>query len=117
MSLGGGAVDRSVTEHVRMTPDHLVANRTDDVGKGEISGFAAHLGVEHDLEQQVAELVDQPRHVAAVDGVQDLVSLFDRMRCDRRKTLLEIPRATALGVAQAGHDVDEAIDLTHEYIA
>ena len=113
MSLGGGAVDRRVTEHMRMAPEHLVANRADDVGKGEISGFAAHLGVEHDLEQQVAKFVDQPRHVAAIDGVQDFVSLFDRVRCDRRETLLEIPRATAFGVAQTRHDGDEAIDLTH----
>ena len=96
-----------------MTPEHLVANRADDVGKGEVSGFAAHLGVEHDLEQQVAKLVDQLRHVAAIDGVQDFVSLLDRMRCDRRKALLEIPRASAFGIAQTRHDGDEAIDLTH----
>ena len=57
--------------------------------------------MEHDLEQQVAEFVAQPRRLAALDRVGDLVGLLDRVRRDAGEILREVPRAAALRVAQA----------------
>jgi hypothetical protein len=48
---------------------------------------------EVDLEEQVAELVEQLRVVGRERGVGDLVGLLDRVRDDRLRGLLAIPRA------------------------
>ncbi len=53
--------ERRIREHVRMARDHLVADRRDDVAEVEIRRFLGHLRMEHDLQQQVAELVAQVR--------------------------------------------------------
>jgi hypothetical protein len=50
---------------------------------------------EIDLEEQVAELVEQLRVVGCERGVGDLVRLLDRVRDDRLCRLLAIPRALA----------------------
>ena len=48
---------------------------------------------EIDLEEQVAELVEQLRVVGRKCGVGDLVRLLDGVRDDRLRRLLAIPRA------------------------
>ena len=48
---------------------------------------------EVDLEQDVAELVEQLGVVAALRGVGQLVGLLDRVRDDRALVLLAVPRA------------------------
>src|SRR5439155_2327234 len=50
---------------------------------------------EVDLEEQVAELVEQLRVVAGERGIRDLVRLLDRVRDDGRRRLLPIPGAVA----------------------
>ena len=50
---------------------------------------------EVDLEQHVAELVEQLRVVARVGGVGELVGLLDRVRHDRALVLLAVPGALA----------------------
>ena len=50
---------------------------------------------EEDLEEQVAELVDELLLAAGERGVGDLVGLLDRVRDDRRGRLLAIPGAVA----------------------
>ena len=50
---------------------------------------------EVDLEEQVAELVEELLVVAGERGVRDLVRLLDRVRDDRRRGLLAIPGALA----------------------
>ncbi len=64
--------------------------------------------MEDDLEQQVAELLAQVGMVAAVDGVGDLIRLFDRVGRDAGEILGQIPVAAALRIAQGAHDRDEA---------
>ena len=68
-----------------------------DVGEGESAGLLGHAGVVDDLEQQVAELVPERRHVARGDGVGDLVGLLDRVGGDRVEVLLEVPGTAAAG--------------------
>ena len=52
-------------------------------------------GEEVDLEEQVAELVEQLLGIARAGGVGDLVGLLDRVRHDRARRLLAIPGAVA----------------------
>src|SRR5262249_12337504 len=65
------------------------------------------LGVEHDLQEHVAQLVAYALDVAAVDRVEDLVGLLDQIGPQTLWRLLAVPRATARGT-QACHDVDQA---------
>src|SRR5206468_1068572 len=50
---------------------------------------------EVDLEEEVAQLVAQLLVVAALGGVRDLVGLLDRVRDDRPRSLLAVPRTIA----------------------
>jgi hypothetical protein len=50
---------------------------------------------EVDLEEQVAELVEQLLRAAARGRVRDLVRLLDGVRDDRARGLLPVPRAVA----------------------
>ncbi len=50
---------------------------------------------EVDLEQDVAELVEQLRVIAPLRGVRELVGLLDGVRDDRALVLLAIPGAFA----------------------
>ncbi len=74
-----------------------------------MAGFLGHPGVEHDLELQIAELVDQRVHVAAMDCVGDLIGFFDRVGRDRFERLHAVPFAAGVAVAQPLHDIVEAI--------
>ena len=51
------AGDTDVAEHVRMTAHELVVDAARDVGDGERAGFGREHRLDHDLEQEVAELV------------------------------------------------------------
>ena len=91
-----------------MPADHLVGDRGGDRVEIEFLFLVGHLGVEHDLEQQVAELVLERRHVLALDRVRDLVGLFDGVGGDGGEALLEVPGAAAIGIAQLLHDGEQA---------
>ena len=67
----------------------------DHVGEGEGAGLLGHAGVVDDLEEEVAELVAERGHVAAGDGVGDLVGLLDGVGRDRGEILLDVPGAAA----------------------
>ena len=82
-----------VAEHVRMAADQLGRDALDDVAEIERAGLLGHPGVEHDLEQQVAELVLEVEKIAARDRVGDLIGFLDRVGRDGREILLEVPRA------------------------
>ena len=86
--------------------DHFVADALDHIVEGEAACFAGHLGVEDDLQQQVAEFFFQVGHVVMGDGVGDFVGFLDGVGGDGGEGLLEVPRAAAVGVAQAGHDLE-----------
>ena len=70
--------------------------RDDVVESRRAPASLGHLGMEHDLEQQVAELVLERGHVVALDRVGDLVGFLDGVRDDGAEALLEIPGAAAL---------------------
>jgi hypothetical protein len=92
-------------EHVRVAADQLLAVGIGD--RGEVTGAALleKQGQEHDLEQEVAELIDELGVVALTCRLGDLVRLLDRVRDDRALVLLAVPRAL---LAKAVGDIVEA---------
>ena len=110
LGLGRGTLDACLAEDMGMALDHLVVDGAGNIVDGEGAGFARHLGVEDDLQQQVAQLVAERRHVAMLDGVGDLIGFLDRIGRDAGEILLEIPGAAAFGIAQPRHDGDEALE-------
>ncbi len=100
-----------VAEHVRMTADQLLGDRLHHVAERERALLLGHAGVEHDLQQQVAQFVLQVVEVAAADRVGHLVGFLDGVGRDGREILLEVPRAAAAGRAQRRHDLDQPGDV------
>ena len=94
----------------------LVVDASGDIGQGEGAVFASELGVDEDLEQQVAEFffeVDIGRQqfvvrrgLNSVDGLQDFVGFLQQVRPQRAVGLFTIPRAV---LAQAMHEHFEAL--------
>ncbi len=100
-----------VAEHVRMAADQLARDALDDVAEIERAGLLGHPGMEHDLEQKVAELVLEVEKIAARDRVGDLIGFLDRVGRDGREILLEVPRAARARRAQRRHDREQALDV------
>src|SRR5439155_11978484 len=89
-------------EHVRMPADEL---GLDQPRSGREIPFAALLQEQReevDLEEEVAQLVEQLLVVTCERGVCDLVRLLDGVRDDRALRLLTVPRTlTAQALGQA----------------
>ena len=94
-----------VAEHVRVAADQLLGAVVGDRGQGSGAALLEQQGEEVDLEEDVAELVEQLRVVARVGRVGELVGLLDGVRDDRALVLLAVPRALA---AQAPGQLVEA---------
>ena len=90
------AVDRDVTEHVRVTVDHLGAHVDRDITDVEAAVLLHRDRAVHEhLEQQVAELLAQRRGVGGVDRLEHLVGFLEQVRPQAAMRLLAIPRASA----------------------
>ena len=96
-----------IAEDVRMAALQLVGDAVEHVGKREKAGFLGHPRMEHDLELEIAKLVDQRRHVVARDRVGDLIGFLDRVGRDRLEGLDAVPFATGHRIAQPRHDRDQ----------
>src|SRR5439155_26801913 len=81
-------------------PNDLRANRLLDVGEVEHAGLGGQLGVEDDLEEEVAELAGEGRARPGLERVVDLVCLLEEMATERGVRLLAVPRA-AVRLAKA----------------
>ena len=106
---GRRRIRRRAAEHVRMPALQLVADRRGDGVEIELTALARHLRMKHHLEQQIPQLVLEVRHVAAIDRIGDLVSLFDRVGRDAGEILLDVPRTARRGIAQARHDREQPL--------
>ena len=60
--------------------------RLDHTAEIERALLLRHAGVEHDLEQEVAQFLAQVGEIAAGDGVGHLVGLFERVGRDGRES-------------------------------
>ena len=74
----------------------------------ELAALGGDLGVEHDLEEQIAQLLSQV-FTAGVDRLQNFVCFFDEIRLERRRRLFAIPRAPARS-AELRHDSQEVLE-------
>jgi hypothetical protein len=74
-----------------------------------MSGFFRHAAVEHDLEQQIAQLLLEFRHVAQRNRLGHFIGFLDRVGRDRVEILGQIPRATMVLVAQSSHDAGKTV--------
>ena len=86
--------------------NELLDDARDDVVDGERALSTAELGLEDDLEEQVAELLADRRAVAGVDGVDDLAGLLEGVFPEGLEGLLPVPGA-AIGGEEALHHLDE----------
>ncbi len=86
---------RSVAEDMRMAADELVVSVPCDRLEVTAAALREQEREEERLIQQVAELVDELRVVVGHGSVRNLVGLLDRVRHDRSRRLLGIPRALA----------------------
>ena len=78
--------------------DHLPV----DVGHVEDAVLSRVFSVQHDLEQQVAELFGERRGRALLERVVDLVRLLEQELAQAQVILLAVPR-TAIGRSQPGN--------------
>src|SRR3954453_9937453 len=103
-----------VAEDVRVAPHELGADVLGDLGEVAGAALLEQQREEVDLEEDVAELVEELAVVAALGGVGELVGLLERVRHDRALVLLAVPRALA---AQAGGGVVEASGRSPDLLA
>jgi hypothetical protein len=82
-----------VAEDVRMPPNELLVHAPRDVLEVPMALLRQEQGEKVDLEEEIAELVEQLAVVAGLGGVGDLVRLLDGVRDDRTCGLLAVPRA------------------------
>ncbi len=100
---GGGGLG---AEDVRVAADQLLVDGVEGVVDGEEVLVGGHLGVEDGLEEEVAEFFGEVGPVAAVDGVEDLVGLFEGVGFDGVEGLLAVPGAAGFG-AELRHNSDQ----------
>src|SRR6185312_9731275 len=111
-ALLGDAHRAARAEHMRMTPQQLVADGSGHRLEIELPRLAGDLRVEHHLKQQIAQFVLQVQGIAALDGGGDLVGLLDGVRRAAGGGLLPIP-GTAVGGPQARHDGQQFLKPGH----
>ena len=87
---------------MRVAADQLLAHVLGDLGERPGAALLEQQRQEVDLEEHVAELVEQLGVVAAVRRVGQLVGLLERVRHDRALVLLAVPRALDAQLARQG---------------
>src|SRR5439155_3762354 len=89
---GASASGGFPAEHVRMPGNELRVDPARDVFEVPLVFFLEQEREEKDLEEEVAQLIEQLGVVALLGCVRDLVGFLDRVRHDRAGRLLAIPR-------------------------
>src|SRR4029434_4115990 len=92
----GGVGYLAAREHVRVPADHLLVEPGEEIGHGELPRLARELGVEHHLEQEIAQLLLDVVARPPVEGLQGLVRLLDEIGLERLARLLPVPGAATL---------------------
>ena len=90
-----GGLGLDVAEDVRVALHELRVHGARDRLEVARAALGQQEREEVDLEEQVAELVEQLLVGARERGVRDLVGLLDRVRHDRRRRLLAVPGTVA----------------------
>ena len=93
---------------MRVTFDQLLRNAVANIVKGKDALFVFHFGVEYDLQQQIAQLLQKQFLVLLVDGFDDFVGFLDEIFFDALVRLLCVPRTSARRT-QKLHDAQKVI--------
>ena len=90
---------------MRVAANQFFVDFADDVGDVETAFFMGDLGVEEDLEEEIAEFVGEFGVVGGIERVEDFVGFFDEIGAEGGVSLFAVPGA-AVGRAETGHDGD-----------
>src|SRR5204863_4108327 len=107
---------RPVSEDMRMALHHLRRRCLGDLGCVEPAFLSRDLGVHRNLQQEVAELLPHLGVVAAVDRLEQLISLLEEVLAQRFVRLLAVPWAAVRG-AKRVHDLEDRTDPVLEWLA
>ena len=86
-----------------MSANQFAIQVVEHICNREVAVVGRHLGIEQNLQQQIAQLFGQVRPVAPLNGVEDLVGLLQRVLANGIEGLLAVPWAAA-GCPQPRHD-------------
>ena len=78
----------------------------DDAVDVEAPLFLCQAGIEHHLEEQVAQFIFQSVEIARVNRVNDFVGLFEQQPLEGIVVLLAVPRA-AVGSSEMRHQINK----------
>ena len=93
---------------MRMPADQLAVQMVKHIGNREVSFVRRHLRIEQNLQQQIAQFFGQMRKVAALNRVENLVGLFQRVFANGVERLFAVPGASARS-PQPRHDGDRLL--------
>ena len=91
-----------------MAADELLGEGFCDIGQVKHALFGRELRVVDHLKKQVAKLSLEVDRVRTLDGVDEFIHFFQRMRHDTAPGLLLIPRTAVLRIPQTLHDLDQS---------
>ena len=93
-----------------VTLDELLANAVRHIVKIKHAALLLHKSVEHDLHEQIPQLLTHESLVILIYSLDDLVGLLYEIFLDALVGLLGIPRASA-GCAEKLHDLHKVISV------
>ena len=103
----------AVAEDVGMTTHHLLVHFPGHVVESELTGFARHLGVHGDMEEQVSQFLAEVLDIIAVDGLDKFGDFFDQTIADGAVRLFAVPRA-AVRSTESGGGRKQEVDAGHD---
>src|SRR3954454_9762036 len=106
-----------IAEHVRMPPDELLVDPAGDLLEPRAAALLEQEREKVDLEQEVAQLVGELRVVVRRGCVCDLVRLLDRVRHDRPRRLLAVPRTVTPQPLRQGLEILERAPEVGHFVA
>ncbi len=89
-----------------VAPDQLGIDAMQNFTHEEVFILSRNLGMQTDLQQQIAQFLAQVLAIFLVQGFQDLVSLLQKIGAQAQMGLFSVPGA-AIMAAQAGDDLLE----------
>jgi len=99
-------------EDVRMPGDQFLTDRIDDITHVKLAPVLRDLCLKDDLQEEVAQLLPYLGGVAFIEGLEELIGLFEEIGLERVPRLHPVPR-TAILATEPGHYVDELLQVSH----
>src|SRR5450432_2869853 len=94
---------------MRVPVHELAGEAIQDFVDRECALVLGHLGIEQNLEEQIAKLARKLIPITIVDGFQNFVGFLKSVRFDRIEGLFPVPWAPA-GTTQPCHDRNRAFE-------